>query len=231
MKIGIKKELFFLAFIYVQNVDAIDQQEPLNHKEVLLDRCVRLVAVAFEKGYHYFMKNDACYDLQKDVLDIPYKKMLYDSMCKIDQLFEDANKHDNPTAQIRAIILLCRVQVPAWYSKSFCKGLQTMYALCFDEQGNFVDASSIDDIRMVFKDYCKKSPICWQDIAKISIWSCKNKKPYAQNTSYYALSCTEHNDELLAMLAVNQLQDLVYLKFLLQKNGSQSARKIYDLKN
>ena len=154
--------------------------------------------------------------------------MMYDCVFPIEKLFDDANKHDNSPAQIHAIILLFRIPVPEWYCKAYSKGLDALYQICFDEFGNFKDAAGVEDIRLIFKDYCRKAPASWQQIAQISDWWCKNKKPNPLYTKYYAATCTEHNEDLLNMVQADQLQDLVYLKYLLQKNGSPAARKIYE---
>ena len=180
------------------------------------------------RGYQFFVREKIDYDLQADVLDVPYKKMVYMSVQAVEQLFDDANKHDNPPAQIQAIILLCRMPIPEWYLKSYHKGLEVLYTTCFDEQGNFQDASGIDDIRVIFKDYCYKTPASWQEVAKIAERWVKNKKPYPMYTRHYAETCTDHNEDLLNMIRADQLQDLVYLKYLLLKNGSPAAQKIYD---
>lgn len=197
-------------------------------KALMIDKYVRLAVSIACKGFAFFTKEKLHYDIQAHVLDYPYKKMMYDTLCPIDQLFDDANKHDNPVAQIRALILLCRMPVPDWYSKSYMQGLQALFAICFDEEGNFKDAAGIIDIRLLFKDYCRKAPKTWQDIARISPWWCKNKQPHALQTQYYSLSCTQYNEELLQMIAADRLDDFVYLKYLMQKNGSIAARKIYD---
>jgi hypothetical protein len=197
-------------------------------RAAMIQGYVRLVASAIVNGYHYFSKEKASYDLQTDVLDIPYKNMIYLQTQAIEKLFDDANKHDNPLLQTRALILLCRVSIPEWYLKSFSKGLETMHAKCFDRHGNFIDASSLEDIRLIFKDYYRKVPGSWQELAKISSWRCKNKKPYSLHTQYYAHTCTEHNYELLCMSESDQLEDIMYVKYLLMKNGSKAAHKIYD---
>lgn len=197
-------------------------------KVAMIQTYIRLATSIAYKGYKFFTRENGDYDLQLDVLDIPYKKMIYLSTQAVDQLFDDANKHNNPPAQIQAIILLCRMPIPEWYLKSFHKGLETLYPMCFDAQGNFVDASGMTDIRLIFKDYCSKAPLTGQDVAKISDWWCKNKKPHPMYTEHYADTCTEHNEDLLNMAQADQLQDLMYLKYLLQKNGSPAARKIYD---
>lgn len=197
-------------------------------KVAMIQSYIRLATSIAYKGYKFFTRENVDYDLQSDVLDIPYKKMIYLSSQAVEQLFDDANKHNNPPAQIRALILLCRMPIPEWYLKSYHKGLEILYPMCFDGHGNFVDASSMSDIRLIFKDYCSKAPLTGQDVAKISDWWCKNKKPHPMYTIHYADTCTEHNEELLNMAQSDQLQDLIYLKYLLQKNGSSAARKIYD---
>jgi len=189
---------------------------------------VHLAVAVVRNCYQYFKKDISTLDLQKDVLDIPYKNIVYTQTQLINQLFDDANRHDNPLLQIRAIIVLCRIAVPEQYIKSFQKGLDNLYVLCFDEQGNFKEANQISDIRLLFKDYCKKAPLCWQDIAKSSDWWFKNKKLSALHTSYYAQTSTEFNEDLLRMIQADQLQDFVYLKYLLHKNGSNAAHKIYE---
>ena len=194
----------------------------------MIHNYIRLAVSIIHQGYDYLTKGKADYDLQGDVLDNPYKNMVYRTTQSIEQLFNDATAFDNPPKQIKALILLCRMPVPEWYLKSFQKGLVILYKICFDEQGNFKDAAGLEDIRLVFKDYCRKTPTSWQDIAGISPWWCKNKKPYPVYTKYYADTCTDHNEDLLQMVEAGQSQNLIYLKYLLQKNGSPAAHKIYD---
>ena len=213
-----------------QNLKSESDNQQGNHgnKITMISGCVQLAASIVSKSYAHFAQEKADYNLQEDVIDNPYKKMIYESMQTIEQLFDDANKHDNPSAQIRSLILLCRVQVPEWYVKSFNKGLEVLYRICFDEQGNFVDASSLGGIRFIFKEYCHKAPGSWQQIAQISDWWWRNKKPYPMTAKYYAHTCTDHNEDLLNMIAVSNVQDFVYLSYVMQKNGSKSARKIYN---
>lgn len=197
-------------------------------RAAIIQGYIRLATSIAYKGYQFFSRDKVDYDLQADVLDVPYKKMVYMSVQAIEHLFDDANKHDNPPAQIQALILLCRMPVPEWYLKSFHKGLEVLYTKCFDEQGNFKDASGLGDIRVVFKDYCSKTPASWQQVAKITDRWLKNKKPHPMYTRHYADTCTEHNDELLNMIQADEFQGLVYLQYLLLKNGSPAAQKIYD---
>ncbi len=233
---GMKRRFGFVMVMLFVVSNQIIMSEPDNSSEdngygdkaAMIETYIRLATSIAYKGYKFFTRENVDYDLQSDVLDIPYKKMIYLSTQSVEQLFDNANKHDNPPVQIQALILLCRMPIPEWYLKSFHKGLDALYALCFDEQGNFVDASGVHDIRFIFKDYCRKAPLTGQDVAEISDWWCKNKKPHPMYTKYYAATCTDHNEELLQMAQVNQLEEFVYLKYLLQKNGSPAARKIYD---
>ncbi len=105
--------------------------------------------------------------------------------------------------------------------------MDQLYVTCFDEQGNFKDAGNLGDIRQMFREYCKKTPASWQQIAHIALWWCKNKKPYAVHTKYYAITCTEHNEDLLRMIALDPQSDLDYLKYLVSKHNSAPALKIY----
>ncbi len=222
--------IFFMLFFVEQQSMMAGQvdQSGSDGRSAMIHGYIQLAASMVQQGYKFFSKDKVDYDLQQDVLDDAYKKMIYDCIYPIEELLNDANKHDNPPAQIHAIILLFRMPVPEWYRKNFSKGLDTLYKICFDEQGNFKDAAGISDIRLIFKDYCRKAPVSWQEVAKISNWRCKNKKPNPLHTKYYALTCTEHNEDLLHMAQADQLQDLVYLKYLLQKNESPATRKIYD---
>lgn len=208
--------------------DDYDTDDLVPDKATMIQTYIRIATSIAYKGYRFFTKGQESYDLQLDVLDHPYKKMVYVSCQAIEKLFDDANRHDNPLVQTQAIILLCRMPISEWYLKSFYKGLDVLYPLCFDDHGNFVDASGVHDIRSIFKDYCRKSPASWQEIAEISDWWCKNKKPHAMYTKYYPLTCTDHNEELLEMAHVDDIEQLVYLQYLLQKNGSPAARKLYD---
>ncbi|MDP3788181.1 MAG: hypothetical protein Q8Q60_02560 [Candidatus Chromulinivorax sp.] len=226
---------FFFVMLFVGMYQCVMSQQNsssesnnFGDKAAMIQTYIRFATSIAYKGYKFFTRENVDYDLQSDVLDVPYKKMIYLSTQAVEQLFDNANKHDNPPAQIQALILLCRMPIPEWYLKSFHKGLEILYALCFDEQGNFVDASGIHDIRSIFKDYCYKAPSTGQDVAEISDWWCKNKKPHPMYTKYYAATCTDYNEELLEMTQVDQLDQLVYLKYLLQKNESAAARKIYD---
>ena len=204
------------------------QDDPAQDRVAIIQAYIRMATSIAYRGYQFFTREKIDYDLQTDVLDVPYKKMVYLSVQAVEHLFDDANKHDDPPAQIQALILLCRMPIPEWYLKSFHKGLELLYATCFDEQGNFKDASGIDDIRVIFKDYCAKTPASWQDVAKISDRWVKNKKPHPMYSKHYAETCTDHNEDLLNMIRADQPQDLVYLKYLLLKNGSPAAQKIYD---
>lgn len=197
-------------------------------KFALIHGYARLAASILNQGYNYLTKEKIEYDLQTDVLDHPYKNMLYVTTQAIEQIFNDATAYDNPPKQIKALILLCRMPVPEWYLKSFQKGLEVVYLTCFDEHGNFKDTADLQDIRLIFKEYCRKTPTSWQNIARISSWWYKDKKPYAIHTKYYADTCTDHNEDLLNMIEASQLDNLIYLKYLLQKNGSPAAYKIYD---
>ena len=229
MKSKIRYVFVVLFFVDFQSMLAgQNDQSGSENKLTAIHGYVQLAASMVQQGYAFFKKDKVAYDLQQDVLDHAYKKMIYDCIFPIEQLFDNANKHDNPPAQMHAIILLFRMPVPEWYCKNFTKGLDVLYATCFDELGNFKDAAGVSDIRLIFKDYCRKSPTSWQQIAQISDWWCKNKKPYPLHTKYYASTCTEHNEDLLNMAQADQLQDLVYLKYLLQKNGSPAARKVYE---
>ncbi len=234
--IGMKSRLrFVVAVMFVgMNQCIMSEQDGSSgyngsgDKSAMIQTYIRLATSIAYKGYKFFIRENVDYDLQSDVLDVPYKKMIYLSTQAVEQLFDNANKHDNPPAQIQALILLCRMPIPEWYLKSFHKGLETLFAMCFDEQGNFVDASGIHDIRLIFKDYCRKAPSTGQEVAEISDWWCKNKKSHPMYTKYYAATCTDYNEDLLEMAQVDQLDQLVYLKYLLQKNESPAARKIYD---
>jgi hypothetical protein len=226
---------FFLVMLFIginQYIMGQQDNQPTDNsssdKIAMIQTYIRLATSIAYKGYKFFTRENVDYDLQSDVLDIPYKKMLYLSTQAIEQLLHDANKHDNPPAQIRALILLCRMPIPEWYLKNYYKGLDQLYPMCFDEKGNFIDASSMSDIRLFFKDYCRKAPLTGQDVANISDWWCKNKKPHPMYTKYYVSTCTDHNEELLNMAQSDQLENFVYLKYLLLKNESLAARKIYD---
>ncbi|MBP6869596.1 hypothetical protein KBC04_01820 [Candidatus Babeliales bacterium] len=180
------------------------------------------------KGYKFFKKDISHCRLQADVLDIPYKKMVYVYTQAIDKLFEGAQQKEDICQQIKSLILLCRMPVPKWYKKSFQKGLEVMYNSCFDDQGNFTSVGNFEDIKLVFKAYCRKAPTCWQDIAKISDWWCKHKTPEAVATKYETNTLTEHNQQLLNMIEADKLTDLMYLKNIAVKNGSPVAQKIYE---
>ena len=189
---------------------------------------VQLATSIISHGYSFFSKGKKDCDLQEDVLNIPYKKMIYLTTQDIELLFDDANKHDNPMLQIKALILLFRVPVPEWYVKNFHKGLDDLYKTCFYENGDFKDTTGLGDIRFIFKDYCRKAPSSWQNIAKMSDWWFRNKNPSPVYTKYYASTCTDYNEYLLNMIQVAEQQDFVFLRYLLLKDGSKSARKIYD---
>lgn len=197
-------------------------------KSFLVEQCVQLAASCVQRGIDFFSREPIAYNLQEDVLQVPFKAMLYTTTQTIEQLFDDANKHDNPKAQIKALIMLCRSAVPASYFKQFYKGMDQMFALCFDDQGNFKDAQKIVDIRLIFKDYCKKSPSCWQDIAKIAAWRFRRKKSYALYTKYYAASCTEYNEDLLAMIHADPIKDKSFLDKLATMYATAAVYKIYQ---
>ena len=230
----LKKKLFLVVvFIGVNKCvmsESVDQigSENFDDQVTAIRGYVQLAASVISHGCSFFRKEKFDYDLQENVLNIPYKKMIYLTMQDIELLLDDANKHDNPIVQIKALILLFRVPVPEWYVKSFHKGLDTLYKVCFDEDGNFKDTAGLGDIRLIFKDYCRKVPASWQDIAKMSDWWFKNKKPSPVYTKYYAHTCTDYNEYLLNMIEVAQQQDFVFLRYLLLKDRSKAARKIYD---
>ena len=196
-------------------------------KIAMIQGYAQLAASIVQKSCSFFTRDARLYDLQTDVLDHPYKKMLYTSTQAIEKLFDQANQHDNPHAQIKALILLCRMPVPEWYLKSFYKGMDQLYKTCFDELGNFKDAANLGDIRLMFREYCRKTPCSWQQVAGIAPWWCRNKKPYAVHTKYYAMTCTDYNEDLLRMIALDPECDLVYLKYLTCKHESVPALKIY----
>lgn len=197
-------------------------------KVKVIEGYARMIAAVVCKMNTFFTREEVVYDLQKDVLDHPVKQMVYRSTQDIEQLFIDANQYDNPIMQIRALILLCRTPVPEWYFKSFQKGLDTLVNVCFDEQGNFIHAAHMNDIRFIFKDYYRKTPSSWQHIARISDWYCRNKKPYPLYTKYFAFTCTDHNEELLALSKALLEDDTDYIRYLVHKNGSKIAYKLYD---
>lgn len=205
------------------------QSQPMQGPEkiAMIQGCAQLAASIVQKSYSFFSRDARPYDFQADVLDHPYKNMIYTSTKAIEQLFDDANQHDNPHAQIKALIALCRMPVPEWYLKSFYKGMDQLFLTCFDEHGNFHDASNLGDIRLMFREYCKKTPCSWQQVARIAAWWCRNKKPYPVYTKYYAMSCTDHNEDLLRMIALDPQSDLEYLKYLVSKHQSVPALKIY----
>ena len=196
----------------------------------MIQSCVELAISVAQRGYHFFKKDQIEYDLQADVLDDPYKSMVYEMVQTVERLFDDANQHDNPLVQIGAIIRLFRLSVPQWYVKSFQKGLDLLFEYCFDEAGNFVDASKMSDIRIVFKDYCRKAPVCWQDVASISPWWCKHKKLITIQSKYYAITCTDYNADLLDMIEADWLTHQAYLDYVLHKYESAIAYKIYEYK-
>ena len=211
------------------SIDQADIMAQRQEKIAMVQGYAQLAASIVQRSYNFFTRNEQVpYDFQADVLDVPYKNMLYTSTQAIEKIFDDANLHDNPRAQIKALILLCRMPVPEWYLKSFYKGMDQLYKICFDESGNFKASAFTQDIRLIFKEYCKKTPSCWQDIARISPWWYKNKKPYALYSKYYALTCTQHNDDLLRMIDLDVLQDQVYLTYLCDKCNCLPASKIYQ---
>ena len=221
-----------LSILLVSNflvADGFDNQTEQHgqDKVAMIKGYAQLATSILHKGYAFFTKEIEQLDLQKDVLDIPYKNMLYTTTQEIEDLFNDANKHDDPHAQIKALILLCRMPVPEWYFKSFHKGMDAVFESCFDEQGNFNSAASIVDIRFMFKEYCKKTPSNWQQIARISPWWCRNKKPYPVYTKYYAMTCTDFNEDLLRMIELDPVQDLGYLSYFVAKHDSAPVLKIY----
>ena len=227
---GLQRFLFLLLWSgYVVAGQPVDQQQHSNSQDkiAMIHGCAQLAASIVQKSYAFFSKQAVEYNLQTDVLDHPYKNMLYTSTQTIERLFDDANQHDNPHAQIKALILLCRMPVPEWYLRSFYKGMDQLYQTCFDEFGNFKDAANLGDIRLMFKEYCRKTPSSWQNVARMSLWWCRNKKPYAVHTKYYAMTCTEYNEDLLRMIALDPMQELVYLKYLVGKRESAPALKIY----
>src|SRR3989339_2189408 len=115
--------IFFLKF---QSVFAEEHDRSgfgADNKSSVIHGYVQLAASIVQQGYAFFKRDAVVYDLQQDVLDHVYKKMIYDCVFPIEQLFDDANKHDNSPVQIRAIILLFRMPVPEWYCKSYSKGL------------------------------------------------------------------------------------------------------------
>lgn len=181
------------------------------------------------KGYKFLKKDTTInYRLQADVLDIPYKKMVYVYTKAIDKLLQGAENKEDLPEQIKSLILLCRMPIPAWYAKNFQKGLDTLFKVCFDEHGNFTNTANFSDAKFFFKDYLKKAPQSWQDIAKISDWWCKNKKPEPITTKYSQITMTKHNQQLLSIIQADQFTDLVYLKKMVMENGSPIAQKIYE---
>lgn len=221
--------LFIMLSGYLVADQSFEQSQPMNGQEkmALVQGYAQLAASIVQRSYAFFRKEPVTYDLQADVLDHPYKNMLYTSTQAIEKLFDDANLHDNPHAQIKAIITLCRMPVPEWYVKSFYKGMDQLFKSCFDAVGNFKDAANLGDIRLMFREYCRKTPSSWQQVARISPWWCRNKKPYAIYTKYYALTCTDYNEDLLRMIALDPAQNLDYLKYLASKHESMPALKIY----
>jgi hypothetical protein len=221
--------LFMMLSGYLAAGQSVEQSQPMNGQDkiAMIHGCAQLAASIVQKSYGFFVRQPIHYDLQIDVLDHPYKNMLYTSTQAIEKLFEDANLHDNPHAQIKALILLCRMPVPEWYLKNFYKGMDQLFQRCFDDSGNFKDASNLGDIRLMFREYSRKTPSSWQQIARISPWWCRNKKPYAVYTKYYAMSCTDYNEDLLRMIGLDPVQDLAYLKYLVSKHESAPALKIY----
>ncbi len=225
---------YFVFFFFVSHsLYTIDEQSSSSggsaaDRIAMIQKCVELIISLAQKGYTFLHKEKPVYDLQHDVLDVPYKNMVYACMQDIEKLFDDANSFDDPVCQVRALILLCRMPVPECYFKSYAKGVELLYSICFDDQGNFVDTMHLIDIRLLFKDFCKKAPVSWQDIARIPDWRCYNKKLYGLYTDYCARTCNEYNEQLLEMTAVDHLQDFVYLRFLLEKNDSKIAHKIYE---
>ena len=225
------KKRLLLSFLVLSGVTILGQdgqQAGYQDKVAMIQGYAQLAASIVQKSYSLFHKEPVIYDLQKDVLDIPFKNMVYSTTSVIEQLFSDANCHDNPHLQIKAIILLCRMPVPDWYFKNFNKGMDQLYQTCFDEVGNFKDVGFVGDIRMMFREYCRKTPSCWQHVAKISPWWYRKKKPYGIYTKYYALTCTEYNEDLLRMIAADPEQDLAYLQYLMAKYQSAPALRIYQ---
>ncbi len=215
--------LVFSAIVGQENQQQIDYQG----KIAMAHGCAELIASIIKRSCMFFRREPVEYDVQKDLLDIPFKCMVYRTTQQIEELFSDANCHDNPLLQIKAIIMLCRMPIPEWYMKSFSKGIDQLYQLCFDEAGNFQDATNIGDIRVLFKEYCRKSPVDWQQIVRISPWWYKRKKPYGLHTKYYAQTCTDFNENLLRMIELDPSQNYAYLRYLYIKNKSAAASKIY----
>lgn len=203
-----------------------------NSDDDQLAKYMKVVTACLYYGYqgYKFLKKDKnhVYHLQQDVLDVPYKKMVYVYTKAIHQLIQGAQNQDNIAEQIRSLILLCRIPVPAWYAKSFQKGVDIVLRHCFDEHGNFKQVLEGHDIKNIFKEYLKKAPQSWQDIAKIADWWCKNKNPEPVAAKYNMHTMTEHNQQLLSMIQADQLEDLGYVKKMVHIHGSVAAQKVYD---
>lgn len=179
-------------------------------------------------GYKLFVKDKPVYDQQKDVLDHPYKKMLYGATQSLEQLFIAANNQDNFADQVQARILLSRALVPEWYIKSFNKGIERLCNTCFDEQGNFKELDDYGDMRIMFKEYCRKAPHSWQEIARIADWWCKNKKISLVRHARDGYTDTEFNNFLLKLASINCWWDIGLLKKLSQECTSPLVEKIYQ---
>jgi hypothetical protein len=190
--------------------------------------CTRVGAAVMYKICSFLAKHKTVYTLDEHVLQNPYKKMVYTSCINIEALFDYANCHDNPCAQIYAILMLFRTPVPACYIKHFTKGLRVLLASCFDDQGNFVQVGYQQDIRCLFKDYCHKVPQSWQRVAKISAWKSKRESVHPLYSDYYGFTCTSANHMLLELIGAIQDCNDEYVDYLATRYQIPVMRQLYD---
>lgn len=194
----------------------------------ILNKATIACIVIYKTGKYLFGKRRE-YNLKTDVLDIPYKNMVYRHTREIEYHLKQASNTENIPLAIKSILKLFSTPVPEWYKDKFEQGLKALLKECFDANGNFCYDGKLPNTTLLFKKYLKKAPKDWVGVAAIHEEWYKDKPAQAITNQYADLITNKHNKILLKAIEKNELEDLPFLKNIeLEYKKSNAIQTVYD---
>jgi hypothetical protein len=178
---------------------------------------IHMLATIVKNGCKIFTKDARLYNLQEDVFDISYKKSIYDWIILVDNLLLDLALSNDCVTTCQASLLLCKIPVHEWYKKSFYKGLDRLYEVCFDEYGHPCKQQKAIDISVLFKEYYKKVPRSWVDIAAISDFWCHENALLFEKNIYHDKVTNSFSQFAIKIMSAQDFYDLLGCKQEIQK--------------
>jgi len=165
------------------------------------------------------------YNLERDVLEDSYKKMVYTSIREIEYLLIASSQSSDKTLQIQAILQLYTVSVPAWYKQKFHEALTALFPLYFNHKGEFYYPTQQPNFKKIFKKYLKKTPTDWAELAAINEKWYKDEPCCLQENPFITLIDNKYNQAIVATITSIQQGDILTAKqiYLLYPNSTAIA--------